>query len=102
MLSFPRANTNARRYPSMTTAYLGLGANLGDRRRTIERALDELAATGISIAARSPMYETDPVTPDAQPAYLNAAVRVETTLSARGLLYVCLDVERALGRVRPA
>ncbi|HMF43905.1 MAG TPA: 2-amino-4-hydroxy-6-hydroxymethyldihydropteridine diphosphokinase [Polyangia bacterium] len=86
----------------MTTAYLGLGANLGDRRRTIERALDELAAMGIGIAARSPMYETDPVAPDAQPAYLNAAARVETNLSARALLYVCLDVERALGRVRPA
>ena len=85
----------------MTTAYLGLGANLGDRRRTIERALDELAATGIDIAARSPMYETDPVTPDKQPPYLNAAARVETALSARALLYVCLDVERALGRMRP-
>ena len=86
----------------MITAYLGLGANLGDRGRTIEKALDELAATGIIIAARSPMYETDPVTPDRQPPYLNAAARVETTLSARALLYVCLDVERALGRVRPA
>jgi len=85
----------------MTIAYLGLGANLGDRRRTIERALDELAGTGIDIAARSPLYETDPVTPDPQPLYLNAAARVETTLSARGLLYVCLDVERVLGRLRP-
>ena len=86
----------------MTTAYLGLGANLGDRRRTIERALDELAAMGISIAARSPLYETDPVAPDAQPPYLNAVARIETNLSARALLYVCLDVERVLGRVRPA
>jgi 2-amino-4-hydroxy-6-hydroxymethyldihydropteridine diphosphokinase len=85
----------------MTVAYLGLGANLGDPRRAIERALDELAALGIPIAARSPFYETDPVTPDAQPLYLNAAARVETTLTPRALLYLCLDVERALGRVRP-
>jgi 2-amino-4-hydroxy-6-hydroxymethyldihydropteridine diphosphokinase len=85
----------------MTVAYLGLGANLGDRRGTIERALDELAALGIRIAARSPFYETDPVAPDAQPLYLNAAVRIETGLTPRALLYLCLDVERALGRVRP-
>jgi 2-amino-4-hydroxy-6-hydroxymethyldihydropteridine diphosphokinase len=85
----------------MTVAYLGLGANLGDRHRTIERALDELAALGMHVAAHSPLYETDPVTADTQPLYLNAAVRVETTLTARALLYLCLDVERALGRIRP-
>jgi 2-amino-4-hydroxy-6-hydroxymethyldihydropteridine diphosphokinase len=34
--------------------------------------------------------------------YLNAAVRIETGLTPRALLYLCLDVERALGRVRPA
>src|SRR6476619_4792751 len=66
----------------MTVAYLALGANLGDRARTIERALEELAGLGISIAAVSALYETDAVTPDPQPPYLNA-------------------VERALGRVRP-
>jgi 2-amino-4-hydroxy-6-hydroxymethyldihydropteridine diphosphokinase len=85
----------------MTVAYLGLGANLGNRRRSIERALDELAALGISVAALSPFYETDPVTPDAQPLYLNAAARIETVLTPRALLYLCLDVERTLGRVRP-
>ena len=85
----------------MTTAYLGLGANLGDRRVAIERALEALAAGGTHIAARSPLYETDAVTPDPQPPYLNAAARVETALPARALLALCLDVERALGRVRP-
>jgi 2-amino-4-hydroxy-6-hydroxymethyldihydropteridine diphosphokinase len=85
----------------MTIAYLGLGANLGDRRGTIERALEELAAAGVSIAARSPFYETDAVAPNQQPPYLNAAARVETSLTPRALLYVCMDVERALGRVRP-
>ena len=53
------------------------------------------------IAARSPLYETDAVAPDPQPPYLNAAARVETALTARALLAACLDVERALGRVRP-
>ena len=85
----------------MTTAYLGLGANLGDRRAAIAKALDALGAAGVRVAARSPLYETDPVTPDPQPRYLNAAARVETALPARALLALCLDVERALGRVRP-
>jgi 2-amino-4-hydroxy-6-hydroxymethyldihydropteridine diphosphokinase len=85
----------------VTTAYLALGANLGDRQEAIARALAALAAAGVGVAARSPLYETDPVAPDPQPLYLNAAARVETALSARALLATCLDVERALGRVRP-
>jgi 2-amino-4-hydroxy-6-hydroxymethyldihydropteridine diphosphokinase len=86
----------------MTTAYLAFGSNLGDRARAIAGALDRLGTLGVAVRARSPLYETDPVTPDPQPLYLNAAARVETSLSARALLGVCLEVERALGRVRPA
>jgi 2-amino-4-hydroxy-6-hydroxymethyldihydropteridine diphosphokinase len=93
----------------MTVAYLALGANLGDRRTAIERALEALAdldadlgvGVGVRVAARSPLYETDAVTPDPQPRYLNAAARVETALPPRALLDRCLDVERALGRIRP-
>ena len=85
----------------MATAYLALGANLGDRQGTIARALDALDAAGVRVAARSPLYETDPVAPDPQPLYLNAAARVETTLPPRALLDLCLEVERNLGRVRP-
>ena len=85
----------------MTVAYLGLGANLGDRGAAIARALDALDAAGVRVAARSPLYETDAVAPDPQPPYLNAAARVETGLTARALLAACLEVERALGRLRP-
>jgi 2-amino-4-hydroxy-6-hydroxymethyldihydropteridine diphosphokinase len=86
----------------MTTAYLAFGSNLGDRAAAIAAALDRLAAMGIAVRARSPLYETEPVTPDPQPLFLNAAARVETRLSARALLDACLEVERALGRRRPA
>jgi 2-amino-4-hydroxy-6-hydroxymethyldihydropteridine diphosphokinase len=85
----------------MATAYLGLGSNLGDRAALIAAALDRLARAGVAVAACSPLYETDPVTPDPQPPYLNAAARVETALAPRALLALCLEVERALGRVRP-
>jgi 2-amino-4-hydroxy-6-hydroxymethyldihydropteridine diphosphokinase len=85
----------------MTTAYLALGANLGDRRAAIASALARLADAGATVEAVSPLYETDAVTPDPQPPYLNAAARVRTALSAAALLAVGLEVERALGRSRP-
>jgi 2-amino-4-hydroxy-6-hydroxymethyldihydropteridine diphosphokinase len=85
----------------MATAYLGLGSNLGDRAGFIEAALARLAAAGVAIEARSSLYETDAVADEPQAPYLNAAARVETVLSARALVALGLDVERALGRVRP-
>jgi 2-amino-4-hydroxy-6-hydroxymethyldihydropteridine diphosphokinase len=86
----------------MTTAYVALGSNLGDRRGFIDAALDRLDRGGAPVRARSAYYETDPVTPDPQPLFLNAAVRVDTTLSAAALLDLCLEIESALGRSRPA
>jgi len=81
--------------------YLGLGSNLGDRRAHIERALAALAKCG-RVEAVSGLYENPPEGGAAQPTYLNAAVRLRTSLSARELLAACLDIERAQGRVRPA
>ena len=86
---------------TQTTVYLAFGSNLGDRAGAIARAIDLLAAGGVSPLARSPLYETDPVTPDPQPDYLNAVLRAETALSPRALLTLCLEVERTLGRRRP-
>jgi 2-amino-4-hydroxy-6-hydroxymethyldihydropteridine diphosphokinase len=85
-----------------TTVYLAFGSNLGDRRGSIAQAIDRLAARGVAPQARSPLYETDPVTPEPQPHYLNAVVRAATALSAQALLALCLEVEHALGRRRPS
>jgi 2-amino-4-hydroxy-6-hydroxymethyldihydropteridine diphosphokinase len=84
------------------TAYLALGSNLGDRAALIAQALARLEAAGVVVRARSPLFETDPVTPDPQPLYLNAAARVETRQTADELLETCLAIERALGRQRLA
>ena len=83
----------------MTTAYVGLGANLGDRERTLRRAL-ELLAERVEVTGVSSFRDTAPVGYADQPRFLNAAARVETELSARELLGVLLEVERELGRVR--
>jgi 2-amino-4-hydroxy-6-hydroxymethyldihydropteridine diphosphokinase len=86
----------------VTTAYIALGSNLGNRLEYLRRAVRSLVATpGVMMAARSPVYETEAVAPLAQPRYLNAVIRVATAQSARALLELCLRIERQLGRQRP-
>jgi 2-amino-4-hydroxy-6-hydroxymethyldihydropteridine diphosphokinase len=85
----------------MAHAYVGLGANLGDREATLERAVDLLGQrAGIEIAAVSSFRETDPVGYLDQPCFLNGAVAIETSLAPADLLAELLAVEQELGRVR--
>lgn len=85
----------------MPSAFIGIGSNLGDRERAIEDALRLLEAhAGINVVAVSSIRETEPVGLVDQPRFLNAAARLETSLSARRLLDRLLGVERELGRVR--
>lgn len=82
-------------------AYVGLGANLGDREATIRRAvalLDDLA--DVAVVGVSTLRETEPWGPVEQPSYLNGAAAVETDIGPRELLDALLDVERRLGRNR--
>lgn len=82
-------------------AYVGIGANLGDRAGTIRRALELLGRRdGIEITRVSSLRETDPVGYLDQPLFLNGAARLETRLSARNLLDALLETERELGRTR--
>ena len=81
-------------------AVIGLGANLGDRRATLSAALQAIAALpGTTVVATSQVRETPPLGPP-QPAFLNAAVRIRTTLSPRALLDGLLAIEVSFGRVR--
>jgi 2-amino-4-hydroxy-6-hydroxymethyldihydropteridine diphosphokinase len=85
----------------VTRAYVGLGANLGQREETLGRAVELLGqAPGVDVVAVTELRETDPVGVVEQPRFLNGAVALETTLTARELLDLLLDVERELGRVR--
>jgi 2-amino-4-hydroxy-6-hydroxymethyldihydropteridine diphosphokinase len=85
----------------VTRAYVGLGANLGDRERTLRAAADALAAEeGIEVVSISTLRETEPVGVGEQPRFLNGAAELETTLTARELLDRLLTVEQRFGRVR--
>ena len=83
----------------MAIAYIGLGSNLGDRAAHLHAALDRLRTRG-TVEAVSPFLETDPVGYAEQPRFLNAAVRLRTTLPPDDLLRELLSIETALGRVR--
>ena len=80
----------------MTRAYVGVGANLGDREATIRAALAALP----DVVAVSELRETAPVGVVDQPPFLNGAAALETELSPHGLLDALLEVERRLGRER--
>jgi 2-amino-4-hydroxy-6-hydroxymethyldihydropteridine diphosphokinase len=79
--------------------YLGLGSNLGDRRARLTDAARALPRHGVHVLASSSVYDTEPVglVLD-QPEFLNACVRVETSLEPEALLDACKAVEREVGR----
>lgn len=87
----------------MATCLLGIGANLGDRSATLNAAVDRLTGDPrVRVQRRSRWIETIAIGgPSAQPAFLNGALLVETTLAPRALLQLLQDLELALGRERP-
>ena len=79
----------------MTTAYVGLGSNLGDREQLIRAAAELVGAARLST-----IIETEPWGHEDQPRFLNAVAEVETRLEPQPFLTFLLDVERRLGRER--
>ncbi|MEZ5965670.1 MAG: pantoate--beta-alanine ligase [Planctomycetota bacterium] len=83
----------------MVVAYLAVGANEGDRAANIARGIDRLRqAPGLAVEAVSPLHESRAVGGPPQPAFLNGALRVRTSLPAEAVLALCQATERELGR----
>jgi 2-amino-4-hydroxy-6-hydroxymethyldihydropteridine diphosphokinase len=80
----------------VTTAYLALGSNQGDRRGHLRRAIASLP----DVRRVSGVYETAPVGGPEQGPYLNCVVEIDTDLGPRELLATCQQVEQDAGRVR--
>ncbi len=83
-------------------AYIGLGSNMGRRKKNVAAALNALESTReIEIVAVSSLYETSPEGgPEDQPAFINGVAHVRTDLSPERLLAVCQNIEESLGRKR--
>jgi 2-amino-4-hydroxy-6-hydroxymethyldihydropteridine diphosphokinase len=85
----------------MVICYIGIGSNLGDRRRHIDRAIRSIGESpNIYLRRVSSIYETDPVGGVPQGKFLNGVLEIETTLTPKALLKKMNDIEEALGRKR--
>lgn len=83
------------------TAYLALGANLGDACATVVQAIADIQGSeGVVLCARSALYRTAPID-SSGPDYINAVVEVRTVLCAPALLQCLHGIETAAGRARP-
>lgn len=83
------------------TAYVGVGANLGQPLVAVRQAMDDLAVSeGIAVKRRSSLYRSAPLAATG-PDFVNAVVEVSTTLSAPALLRRLQQLEQRAGRTRP-
>ena len=83
----------------MTTAFIGIGSNVGDRVAFCRRAVEALRELdGIEVDGVSSLYETSPIGGPPQRSYVNLVARIRTTLDARGMLEATSSIERKLGR----
>jgi 2-amino-4-hydroxy-6-hydroxymethyldihydropteridine diphosphokinase len=85
----------------MKRAFIGLGSNLDNPREQVIAAFRELAETdGIRLLARSSLYLSEPLGPQDQPDFINAAAAIETSLDPLSLLEVLLTIEQKHARKR--
>lgn len=83
------------------SAYIGLGANLGNPVAALQKAMTQIAGFDNTVLTRqSPLYGSAPVD-SGGPDYVNAVIEVHTRLSAPQLLIQLQAVENTLGRQRP-
>ena len=84
-------------------AFLGLGANVGERHANLRQALRRLSQTpGVNLLRQSRVYETEPIGVVDQPRFLNMVVEIEVadTMSPRDLLTLVKRIETQVGRTR--
>lgn len=83
------------------SAYVALGANLGDACATLMQAFDDLAKLqNTSVVRRSSLYRTAPIE-SSGPDYFNAVAEISTALSPQALLAALQALEQQAGRQRP-
>lgn len=86
----------------MATAYLLLGADLGDKKATFATAREQIAQCIGKVVNESSLYQSAPWGFESDTTFLNQVVEVETTLTPHQLLDSIQEIERKLGRVRSA
>jgi 2-amino-4-hydroxy-6-hydroxymethyldihydropteridine diphosphokinase len=83
----------------MTTAYIGIGSNVGERELFCRDAVEALGeSNGVVIQTVSSLYETEPVGGPPQRSFVNLVVKIATELPPRRLLDACKGIEERMGR----
>jgi 2-amino-4-hydroxy-6-hydroxymethyldihydropteridine diphosphokinase len=80
--------------------YLGIGSNLGDKKKNIEKAKFELIKENIKIIKSSNYYESLSWPNPNNPKFLNIVLQIETNLTPYNLMKKCKEIEINLGRVK--
>ncbi|KAE9363122.1 folic acid synthesis protein-like protein [Stipitochalara longipes BDJ] len=88
----------SKKTPTVHTAYIALGSNLGDRIGWIEKACKHMSSRGLKIKRTSCLWETEPMYVVDQGSFINGVCEVETTLSPLTLLDMLQSIEKTLGR----
>ena len=84
----------------MRTAYLLIGGNLGNRKENLSKAVSLINEQCGSLTRSSSIYETEAWGITDQPSFLNQALEISTSLTARQLMRKVLKIEEEMGRVR--
>lgn len=79
--------------------YLGLGSNIGNRKRNMREAVEYMESLIGTVTRQSALYETEPWGFDSPNLFINMCVCVETPLAPRQLLEATQDIEKRMGRV---
>lgn len=82
----------------MHTVYLGLGSNLGDKRKNIADAIEKIGESVGEVVRQSTLYDTSPWGFESSNMFVNAVVCVDTSLSPHGVLEATKKIERGMGR----
>ncbi len=84
----------------MSIVFIALGSNIGDRLENIQKAIETIKQQ-CTLLSKSSIYETEPWGVKDQPKFLNAVIKIETTLQPLELLDFLLNIEVRMGRNRP-
>ena len=82
----------------MYQVYLGLGTNLGNRKRNIREAIDKIGEQIGLVKRQSALYETKPWGYSSPNDFINCCVLVLTTMAPRQVLEATQRIEREMGR----
>jgi len=87
-----------RRVSTLAIAYLGLGSNLGKRKKNLRQALT-LLSLKVNLEEVSSVYETEPVGYKEQPLFLNMVCSIATNLPPEELSHLAKEIETRMGRI---